>query len=279
MRRRRLLFLFSILSLLATFSPLCAQDQDRSYISPYRLEFKIPMAELLAPDQIPPRQSEKLESSIPFEEWNSRRVRREFGSWGPGQRHYPALPNESQLSPEWKRERVLAVAANLIGLSYQHHHIPDWLPEETGQGKPCKKGLDCSNFSAWVYNYGLGIKPNSAIEKQASQTEIASADGSYTTKVERIENDGDYASLVKKLKTGDLLFIRGKNKNRVTHVIMWVGDCGRSPDGVPLIIDCTGPEHRDSNGNTIPGGVRLRPFLKDSWYYKCFDHAHRLIHD
>lgn len=264
----------------ACIAPVKAVDLpvSESYKSPYQIEYKFPLAELMAPDQLPPRNDKKLESSVPFEEWNSRQVRRRYGKWGPGQRQYPPLENENGIPAEWKRERILAVAASYIGLSYQHHHIPEWMPPDDGSGRACKQGLDCSNFSAWVYNFGLGIKPNSAIEKQAEQQAIRSEDGLRSVNVETINNEnGDYVSLVRKLKTGDLLYIRGRNQTKVTHVIMWVGDCGRAPDGVPLVIDSTGPEHKDCNGSTIPGGVQLRPFTKDSWYFKCFDHAHRLI--
>jgi len=51
----------------------------------------------------------------------------------------------------------------LIGLTYQHHHIPDWNPpadwpwKEVAYGRN-SKGIDCSDFTSWTYNYGLGIK-------------------------------------------------------------------------------------------------------------------------
>jgi|LakMenEpi03Aug12_release.lakeMendotaPanAssembly.Ray.scaffolds.fasta_scaffold171133_2 hypothetical protein len=279
----RLVMLLTATSILMMCTaPVKSMDtvNPESYKSPYQVQFKFPLAELMAPDQVPPRNDKRLEASVPYEEWNSRRVRKEFGKWGPGQRQYPTLENENRIPAEWKRERILAVAVSYIGLSYQHHHIPEWIPPAKSSNRECKKGLDCSNFSAWVYNYGLGIKPNSAIEKQAEQREIRSDDGLRAVQAETINNDnGDYDSLVHKLKTADLLYIRGRNQDKVTHVIMWVGDCGRAPDGTPLVIDSTGPEHKDSNGNTIPGGVQLRPFTKNSWYFKCFDHAHRLIHD
>lgn len=58
---------------------------------------------------------------------------------------------------------------------------------------------------------------------------------------------------------------------------MWVGKCGTSPDGTPLIIDFTGSRHKDSNGHLIPCGIHLQPFEKGSWYHESFDHAHRWV--
>lgn len=50
-----------------------------------------------------------------------------------------------------------------------------------------------------------------------------------------------------------------------------------SPDDTPLVIDCTGPDHTDCNGNTIPIGVQVRPFEREGWYYQSFAHASRII--
>jgi len=63
----------------------------------------------------------------------------------------------------------------------------------------------------------------------------------------------------------------------VTHVIMWVGHCAESPDGVPLVIDSTGGKIKDSSGHAIPCGIHLRPFKKGSWYHHSFSHAHRWV--
>ena len=43
------------------------------------------------------------------------------------------------------------------------------------------------------------------------------------------------------------------------------------------VIDSTGSGHKDSQGNTIPDGVQIRPFTRDSWYWQDFDHAHRIV--
>ena len=60
-------------------------------------------------------------------------------------------------------------------------------------------------------------------------------------------------------------------------MVFWLGSLGRSPDGGPLIVDCSQTRHRDANGVTIPPGVRLRPFRRDSWYWRHAAHAHRIV--
>lgn len=277
--------LFMLLLAIATVIP-CDQasafDGD-SYQSPYQMVFSYPIEELLAPDQYPPRNNRHLESNTPHDEWYSPRIRKKYGAWGPEPRHYPALGNYKQIPADWKRQRVLAVGSRLIGLPYQHHHIPDWDPPPSWPWKHVaygrnSKGIDCSDFTSWVYNYGLGIKFSSAIRKQAETTQIRGPGGQGQIDVRVIHDNGNYDELVRKLKAGDLLYIRN-NKGILAHVIMWVGEYGRSPDGAPLVIDSTGSGHKDSNGVAIPIGIHMRPFLKDSWYYKSFAHAHRIIRE
>ena len=72
-----------------------------------------------------------------------------------------------------------------------------------------------------------------------------------------------YNNLKATLLPGDLLYIDGTNPSdnsgTAGHVIMWVGDLGDG-NGTPLVIDCTGPAHIDSNGIHPPQGVQIRPF-------------------
>lgn len=273
-----------VLALVAGFfCNLNANSETGDYKSPYQVVFSIPVEQLLAPDSEPPRNSKEKESLTPYDDWYSPRIRRKFGVWGPEPRHYPAITDFDQLSPDWKRQRLVAVATEWIGLPYQHHHVPDWDPPEDWPWKPVKygrnsKGVDCSDFTSWVYNYGLGIKLKTAIRVQAEDNTVPSPGGDGFIEAQTIENDSGYEGLVKRLKTGDLLYIKNK-EGVVSHVIMWVGDCGKAPDGAPLVIDSTGMGHTDSNGTDIPIGVHLRPFLPDAWYYKSFSHAHRIIAD
>ncbi len=269
---------------LVFLGPTCCYGSDSDgYSSPYSIEFSVPRDDLMAIDQIPPRDDWKLEAKEPYSDWYSGRTLKECGAWGPHPRQYPGVSNFDSRPITWKRQRVLAVAAKHIGLPYQHHHIPAWDPPASWPWKQVaygrnSKGLDCSDFTSWIYNYGLGFKLDTGIKEQANTVDIAGPGGDGTVHVRTLSNDNGYDDLVRKLKTGDLLYIKN-DQGDVGHVIMWVGVHGKSPDSTPLVIDCTGPEHKDCNGNPIPIGVQIRPFLPNEWYYKSFSHAHRILGD
>jgi cell wall-associated NlpC family hydrolase len=179
---------------------------------------------------------------------------------------------------------VIAIALAYQGYEYQHHHIPDFDPP---QGWPWKevgsghngKGVDCSNFTSFVYNLGYGLKPSGAIHTQAEEHRIPGPGEGHYTQAIRIQRPSSYEAFSRELKTGDLLFVRRQNKKEISHVVIWVGSVGRSPDNEPLIIDSHGEGVHDSNGKTIPSGIYLRPFRKTSWYFREADHALRLLHD
>jgi cell wall-associated NlpC family hydrolase len=206
-------------------------------------------------------------------------MRKTMGAWGPRPRKYPAPSGLAERSHAWKRERVIAVAARFLGYGYQHHHIPDWDPPV---GWPWKttcvghngRGVDCSNFTSFVYNQGFGLHMSSAIVRQ-SELKHATR-GEESVPLERLALPHDYAERQKVLRTGDLLYIRGREAGPITHVVLWVGAVGRSPDDVPLILDSHGSGVKDEDGQAIPCGIRLRPFRKDSWYNRCASHAHRV---
>jgi hypothetical protein len=46
---------------------------------------------------------------------------------------------------------------------------------------------------------------------------------------------------------------------------------------MPLILDSTGSGASDSNAQTIPDGVQLRPFKRTTWYFTQASHALRII--
>ena len=118
-------------------------------------------------------------------------------SWGPEPAAYPlpAIPQECD-GRQWQRQRIVAVASKYIGLPYRHHHVPGY---DGGDGT----GLDCSNFTAWVYNYGLGLQLDSAIERQA-------------------ETAGRRLAADEALQPGDLLFIRTLDDRRISHVAIYI---------------------------------------------------------
>jgi hypothetical protein len=108
--------------------------------------------------------------------------------------------------------------------------------------------------------------------------EILGPGAGRVTQVKRIELPTTYAERVQALQTGDLLFIRNVH-GEISHVVLWVGSIGKAPDNAPLILDSHGATVRDSQGNTIPGGVHLRPFLEKSWYFHIASHAIRILHE
>jgi hypothetical protein len=95
--------------------------------------------------------------------------------------------------------------------------------------------------------------------------------------IERKHGDG-HKEWSSRLQTGDLVFVRNREGN-LSHVVIWVGPLGHSPDGLPLILDSHGEDVKDSNGVLVPRGIHLRPYRPGSWYDKSTSHALRLIHD
>jgi cell wall-associated NlpC family hydrolase len=157
--------------------------------------------------------------------------------WGPVAEALPApvIPSDADCdAATWKRERILAVAmryiygpGNPLGLQYRHHHIPGWNPPtstyagaadensdpdaspaltawESGQG------LDCSNFTAWVYNYGLGIKFNGNVHRQY--------DGTAGPMGSPIPREGPF-------EAADLIFLHpNENPDDASHVVIFIDD-------------------------------------------------------
>lgn len=255
-------------------------QEGPKYRSPYRLRLRHPERELSAGLDREPWNDARMESEVPFREWYSREARRRFGSWGPVARQYPAAPEIPRRSREWLQDRIVLTASRWIGTPYQHHHIPNWDPPADWPWKKVaygrnSKGIDCSNFSSFYYNYGLGIKLDTGIRTQAERMRVRGPGGRGVLGIERIEKRS-YDELVRRLEPGDLLYIRNKG-GHVAHVIMFLGATGESPDGTPLVIDSTGGGHVDCEGRNIPIGVHMRPFGRNSWYYESLSHAHRLV--
>lgn len=218
-----------------------------------------------------------------------RRDKYRFGaSWGPNplQMSAPELPANADAS--WKRRRVLAAAYRYINLQYQHHRVPTWNP---AQDWPYSKtrlghqsaGIDCSNFTGWAYNLGLGINIERAVGKQAKIIAVTLPDGSaapVTVAAERADGLA-FAALAAKLKPGDLVFFSAtkSNPDKVIHVALWVGQ--DSGTGEYLVIDSHDQVGNsvDSASQHIPTGVQLRAFRETSWYFGNFVRALRIIND
>ena len=117
---------------------------------------------------------------------------------------------------------------NPLGLQYRHHHIPDWDPPTSTLSGPdsggsadyddppgpeawnAGRGLDCSNFTAWVYNYGLGIKFGGDVREQYAGT--AGPMGHF------IPGTGPF-------EPGDLIYLHPDgDENRASHVVVFIDD-------------------------------------------------------
>lgn len=269
--------------LVTALSICCLSARSEDYASPYTIRLDVPITELNKSDSKWPRNSSKDEADIPYANWYSDATRRKCNSWGPHARHFPPPAGCDAQTTEWKRQRIVAVATKYLNLPYQHHHIPSWQPPQDWPWKTVpygknSKGLDCSNFTSWVYNYGLGIKFTSDVHRQSALRQVSDG-ASNQIQLQTIPSGTEYGSLLKQLRAGDLLFIRHKNDEVVSHVVIWLGKYGQSSDGTPLVIDCSATTQIDRRGVSIPGGVQIRPFGKSSWYFNRFHHASRILQD
>lgn len=125
------------------------------------------------------------ETLVPKSKWDS------YGKWGPPAAKYPmpVIPAGYDRL-QWQRDRIVAVAQKYIGkVPYAHKHIPSL-------------GLDCSNFTAWVYNYGLGNKFTSAVKTQGATV-------------------GRRLAANEPLLPGDLLFFKNSS-GTITHAAIYI---------------------------------------------------------
>jgi cell wall-associated NlpC family hydrolase len=256
-----------------------ADDAADGYTSPYSLRFTTSDALLAAGFDQPPWDDPEDEAAVSFSAWETAHRGRRGAAWGPPARQYPA-PTLPRTDPAYLRERVIAVAARHIGLAYQHHHVPSWDPPAGWPWLPVKagsngRGLDCSNFTSFVFNYALGIALPTAIGLQGQTVVLRGAGGAGCLRAQSLPL-GRYAGLGATLAPADLIYIRNR-AGRIGHVVMWLGAIGQDPKGDPLIIDCSETVHRDADGVLIPNGVRLRPFRERGWYWRNAAHAHRII--
>lgn len=191
------------------------------------------------------------------------------------------------------RERLMYVAQSYIGTAYQHIHMPTfnpalvtqpggypWIPVSTNTvlqttqqlgtgnrtdipnpylstyGIPAP-GIDCTDFSALVYNLALGIQMHSGTMNQVTFPG-PNAGGTATAQVlgptgeiltpnflygpnygnATINQPGSLDATLADLEPGDLLYIQGGLQ--IKHVVIWLGEYGTNADGspssVPLII-------------------------------------------
>jgi hypothetical protein len=236
----------------------------------------------------------------------------------------------------WQRQRLVALAASMVGYPYRHHHIPDWMPDArwyAGVALPSGdsasqwigQGVDCASYASWLYNYGLGLYLDPNIHMQgglwSTSPILGNNDGTATYRARKVDDalaamtaGGGYRSaysvLRNTLQTGDLLYIAGDTPTTeivallrasettallglLTHVLVWLGDTGLSPDDQPLVTDSySRGEVIDAKGATIPDGIQVRPFSppsgatppitstppsEPSWYFDHFVWAQRIL--
>ncbi|HRE41890.1 MAG TPA: NlpC/P60 family protein [Ignavibacteria bacterium] len=278
---------YIIFSFLFTFGFITGELKSQSeYQSPYTIKYTFSKDSLIYDILNTDRGDYKNSSTTEYSDWYSSATKKKYGGWGPATIQYSTPEIINGRSADWMRERLIAVATMFLGYGYQHHHIPDWDPPT---GWPWKKtcmgsngkGVDCSNFTAYIYNLGFGVKLNSNTLTQSNTQNLSDISNGLFETAELIQEPASYEDFVTTFKPGDLLFIKAANNKPVSHVIVWLGYMGvnadGSPSGTPLIMDSHGAEVKDSNGNEIPCGIHIRPFEKTSWYYNKFSHALRII--
>jgi cell wall-associated NlpC family hydrolase len=175
------------------------------------------------------------QTDVPTADWYKQTDGRYLNDgWGPNAATLPAVavpPDAGCPAMTWKQERILSAALHYVneagnpqGLQYRHHHIPAWNPpsatasagtaksdDEDGQSPEAwasGRGLDCSNFTSWVYNYGLGMKLDGSVTKQ------------YTgPNGQRVPASGPF-------QLGDLLYLHPESGDTTgaSHVVIYVDD-------------------------------------------------------
>lgn len=254
----------------------------------------------------------------------------------------------------WQQQRLLAAANELLqaGTHYQHLHLPNfdpaqvtsgtgfpWLPVSTNTaatsswqlanggtgtvpnpyvttyGIPAP-GIDCTDFSAYVYSLALGVQLHSGTPTQiefvghANPTPGGTATATVldTTGspiqpqffygpnfgIASVNAPGSLDSLIAQFQAGDLLYIGNPNMG-ILHVVMWLGQTGTdslgnvfplvisSHDNTPAIFDTlalnpTGfPLDGDIAGHLPPPGVHILPFAPSNWFYQDFQVAMRVL--
>ncbi len=234
------------------------------------------------------------------------------GAWGPSDptNAPPTVPQGQGAA--WLEQRLLTAYNQAIGVAYQHHHNPFWLPVQGSAWNAVSlgyqsQGVDCTNLTAYAYMDALGIHLDAETPSQASITaqndpsnliDIPAAIQPYV-KLETLPGPTgttaqDYQQFVSSLQPGDILFINPtisiggqSDPSAVTHAITWLGKYGVDQNHTypNLVVDSTGdaPVHVDSNNHVIPSGVHVRPFAApnsadlNDWYYLHVDHVLRLI--
>lgn len=145
------------------------------------------------------------------------------GIWGPAAAAYPKVQAPEGVDAEkWMRDRIIAVAKR-----YEAEKLKYKTNDGTALGKrghfPARgHGLDCSNFSSWVYNYGLGIQFSTGVDEQMNPQ-------NYRVTMGPLVKD-------RQPQPGDLLYFKPPAGSNVAHVVIFMGKDNRGRD---IVIDST----------------------------------------
>ncbi|TKV57633.1 NlpC/P60 family protein [Nakamurella flava] len=275
----------------AELPALAPVDVAPGYRSPYTVRWTRPADERLSGFDQPPWNDPREQAVIPFAQWSSPATQARWGTWGPRARRYPAPA--VRLRGRAARERLLTVAAALLGTDYQHHHVPAWSPPDGWPQKPVHSGLrgpglDCSNYVGFVYSYALGYDLPTGVVAQSELHRSTSEGALLSHRVGVVPCPTDPAgagwdpaahqAFVAALEPGDVLYLRNTS-GIVSHAVLWLGDCGVGPTDLPLVIDCGGGNIVDARRTPIPAGVRIRPYRPVGWYARNTAWAHRIVPD
>lgn len=223
-------------------------------------------------------------------------VTQAFASWDRGG---PVFNTPINVVPQgvnpitWKQARVMAAASSFLGTTYEHLHLPWFNPAKAGyspsqassnetlqtsqqlaQHQPgttpnpyypayaaLQAGIDCTDFSALIYNLALGVQMYSGTPSQIKFTSgDAPAPGNAPTASLLddtgtpisptffkspnygkgvLNAPGSLSKIIKQLQPGDLLYMTGAD-GAISHVVVWLGQYGTLSNGkaskVPLVI-------------------------------------------
>lgn len=211
-------------------------------------------------------------------------------AWGPSPTIYPAVTIPAGCDPvTWQQQRLLAAANHFIQQqhNYCHHYIPGWnsagltFPQSngpnagpgpsycyTGSGAgvaanaATQTGLDCSNYTSWLYNYALGgVRMTGGITAQGGS--LPTADRAYNygnawAPGTLYERPAQWQSYITKgqaqyqqypFQPGDLLYVgptaADAAKGKISHVVMWTGIQAADGSGRYLVTESFGAIDND----------------------------------
>jgi hypothetical protein len=117
--------------------------------------------------------------------------------------------------------------------------------------------------------------------KEASEQTHVRGPGKAGTRISVLPGSAgvSFEDFVATLRPVDIIYVRSE-RGFISHCILWIGDSlATDANGKDkyFIIDSTGPGEIDSSGAKMPDGVQVRPFRRDSWYFRNAAFVHRVI--